>query len=823
VKVETLPFISKRSLLLLAGVLYILSPVRLAAQVSEANVIALQNPYTYNCVTPEYPFLQIQQRSYGFIKPAVSDLDPLHPEAYFPIMLLFVQFAGDIGTDVPWWHAGSPPEYMNEFLSPVKKYPVVGNWWDTYSESSENMSDYWMEQSHGRFNVIGKAYSVILDHDYVYYQTHGGMLMINADIYQKLSKIGIDWREFDKWKVVQGPTGFIFTFEPDGYVDMIYKVHRSHAPKVYMPAGGMAALGEAGVQGEENYLIDTANGIKINGGYYFHGSGVTLTPGYGGNENDNTYFPYAPMTKWGTASFSQHEHGHYTFGPGHSCYGKMSGSGAPYGYDECLSPWEAVYLQYVIPSAVDYSKAEYTLGDFSSRNSNDTGEVLEVPLAPPDYNEVFLIANRTKLSAYDRIMWGDTARGDPYRAINFEYGKGVYIYHTPTGYNLYPSFVDQECADGLYSWNFSGYKHPDWSNVQDVEYYTRLNVSYKNDQSLGSKECADGKSIYNYFGIGKLHDCIGCDGTDRIFSTKTDAWTSREFQGDRWDAWRVGYNELFSPYSSPSTKTWTESNSGVFIWYYADDPETKKAKFKIFKVGSNGETEESILAQTPPSRPMGLQAIFSECIDGYKYPKIFWLHNNEPDMLNYSVPPFDKKFYNVFIAKSSNINIVPDEYVYLTTVDIKYDSIPYFVDYNHPVSCTGGDTTVEVLRYAVTAIDGMGWQSVKSDFVQIIAVSAAGDNNNVNYLVPNNFGLSQNYPNPFNPVTQISYSIPYNGYVKLTVYNVLGEETGILVNEYREAGSYKTEFNGSSLPSGVYFYVLETSGYMSVKKMVLLK
>jgi hypothetical protein len=192
-------------------------------------------------------------------------------------------------------------------------------------------------------------------------------------------------------------------------------------------------------------------------------------------------------------------------------------------------------------------------------------------------------------------------------------------------------------------------------------------------------------------------------------------------------------------------------------------------------------------------------------------------------MLNYSVPPFDKKFYNVFIAKSSNINIVPDEYVYLTTVDIKYDSIPYFVDYNHPVSCTGGDTSLEVLRYAVTAIDGMGWQSVKSDFVQIIAVSDAGDNNNVNYLGPNNFGLSQNYPNPFNPVTQISYSIPYNGYVKLTVYNVLGEETGILVNEYREAGSYKTEFNGSSLPSGVYFYVLETSGYMSVKKMVLLK
>ncbi len=348
-------------------------------------------------------------------------------------------------------------------------------------------------------------------------------------------------------------------------------------------------------------------------------------------------------------------------------------------------------------------------------------------------------------------------------------------------------------------------------------------LSYSNDQSLGSIDCADGKSIYNFFSIGKLHDCIGCDGTDRIFTTKSDAWTSREFQGDRWDAWRVGYNELFSPYSSPSTRTWSETNSGVFIWYFGDDPLTKKAKFKIFKVGYNGLSEENILAQTPPSRPMGVQAILSECLNGYRYPKVYWLHNNEPDMINQTVPPFDKKFYNVYLAKSSNINVVPGEYVYLTTVNISHDSIPYFIDYEHPVLCTGGDTTVEVLRYAVTAVDGRGWQSVKSDFAQVIAASTQGDNNSVNVTDPVSFSLEQNYPNPFNPSTHINYSVPLNGNVKITVYNVLGEETGILVNEYKEAGSYKAEFNGSSLPSGVYFYVLEASGYKSVKKMVLLK
>lgn len=820
-KAETPQFISKSIMLLIAGVLFLLTPIHSAAQVFQANVIARQNPFTYNCVNPSYTHLQIQQGSSGFIKPAVTDLDPLHPEAYFPIMIIFVQFAGDIGQDAPWWHAGSPPEYMNQLLSPVKKYPVGGNWWDTYSENSEQLSDYWMEQSHGRLNIIGKAYSVILDHDYIYYQTHGGMLKVNDDIYKKLNKMGIDWREFDKWKVIQGPNGFIFTFEPDGYVDMIYKIHRSHAPKIYMPAGGMASLGEAGEEGEENYLIDTVNGIKINGGYYYRGSGVTLTPGYGGDENDDTYFPYAPMKKWGTASFSEHEHGHYTFGPGHSCYGKMSGSGAPYGYDECLSPWEAVYLQYIIPRQVDYLKSVYSIGDYSSRNSNDTGEVLEVPLYPPNYTEVFLIANRTKISTYDRIMWGDTAHGDPYRTINFEYGKGVYIYHIFNGFSYYPTFIDQECADGLYSWIFSGYKHPDWSNDQNIEYYTKSSVSYKNDQSLGSMECADGKSVFNYFGIGKLHECIGCDGTDRNFTTKTDVWTSREFQGDRCDAWRVGYNELFSPYSSPSTRTAAETNSGIFIWYYADDDETGKALFKIFKEGYNGLTEEMILAQTPPSRPMGLQGTLTDCLNDYRYPKIYWLHNSEPDMINYSIPPFDKKFYNIYYAVSSDINVAPLRYEYLTTVNINYDSIPYFIDYNHPVLCSGSNP--EVLRYAVTAVDGKGWQSVKSDFAQIITSSAAGDNNSSGLTEPLSFSLEQNYPNPFNPSTRINYSVPVAGKVKIVVYNILGEEIQVLVNEYKSAGSYKAEFNGSLMPSGVYFYYLEASGYKNVKKMVLLK
>jgi hypothetical protein len=806
---------------------FILNISVIFAQNSVIQNITIDNPFPYKCVEVQPSPIQAPINTKGFIKPSVTDYNT-PPDAIFPVLIVYVQFAGETLQSNDRWPIGSPPLYFGKLLANNKKNPVNGNWWDTYSEENELISDYWLEQSRGRFHIIGEEVSVVLDHDYSYYQSNGGINRVNDDIYFKLSKLGINWSKFDKWKTVSTPGTMTVTYEPDGYIDMIYKVHRTHAPKIGMPAGGIAALGPSYVQGFD-FLIDTLNNKKINGDYYYRGSVLTISPGYGGDESDNTYVQYSPMTKTGTASFTEHEHGHYIFGSGHTCYGKMSGSGADFGYDECLSPWETIFLGYLIPHKFDYITSEYNLGDFSSRNSNDTGEVLEVPLNTSLLGEVFLIANRRKVSVYDKIMWGDTAHGDPYRVINPEYGKGVYIYHAPSGVTYYPSYLDQECADGLFNWDFAGYRHPDWSNEQNVEYYIRTTVSYNNDQSLGSKLNADGKSIFNWFGIGKLHECIGCDGTDRIFSNNSDVWTSREFQGDRWDAWNVGYNEMFSPYSSPSTKTWANNNSGIFIWYYDNDPVTKKAKIKVFKTGLNGLSEDSILAKTPPSRPMGVTAVFTECINGFKYPKIYWLHNMEPDMINCTMPPFDKKFYNIYLAKSSNINIAPSPYAYIETVNISKDSVPYFIDYSHPVACTGGDTSVEVLRYAVTAVDAMGWQSVKSDFTPVICSAGVVTDYNTINTSPSSFSLMQNYPNPFNPVTKIKYTLPYSSFetgtfhVKLIVYNILGEEVKRLVDEFKPSGKYETEFNGNNIPSGVYFYVLETSGYRETKKMVLLK
>jgi hypothetical protein len=90
---------------------------------------------------------------------------------------------------------------------------------------------------------------------------------------------------------------------------------------------------------------------------------------------------------------------------------------------------------------------------------------------------------------------------------------------------------------------------------------------------------------------------------------------------------------------------------------------------------------------------------------------------------------------------------------------------------------------------------------------------------------PGKYVLSQNYPNPFNPVTVIRFNIPNpeNGFVTLKVYDITGKEIKTLVNEPLAPGYHEVTFDASAFSSGIYFYKLETEGFASIKKMMLVK
>ncbi len=99
-------------------------------------------------------------------------------------------------------------------------------------------------------------------------------------------------------------------------------------------------------------------------------------------------------------------------------------------------------------------------------------------------------------------------------------------------------------------------------------------------------------------------------------------------------------------------------------------------------------------------------------------------------------------------------------------------------------------------------------------------VSSVRLNNNE---IPSSFKLEQNYPNPFNPSTKIEYSIPEASLVQLKVYDVLGNEVETLINEEQSAGTYRADFIGNDLTSGIYFYKLQAGSFVETKKMILLK
>ena len=89
--------------------------------------------------------------------------------------------------------------------------------------------------------------------------------------------------------------------------------------------------------------------------------------------------------------------------------------------------------------------------------------------------------------------------------------------------------------------------------------------------------------------------------------------------------------------------------------------------------------------------------------------------------------------------------------------------------------------------------------------------------------IPGSYSLSQNYPNPFNPSTNLEFGISNLEFVSLKVYDLLGNEIKVLVNEVLPAGSYKIKFDGSGLSSGIYFYSLTAGNFADKKRMLLLK
>jgi hypothetical protein len=135
----------------------------------------------------------------------------------------------------------------------------------------------------------------------------------------------------------------------------------------------------------------------------------------------------------------------------------------------------------------------------------------------------------------------------------------------------------------------------------------------------------------------------------------------------------------------------------------------------------------------------------------------------------------------------------------------------------------GNSNSPKFYSYTDKKIEASGNYNYRLKQIDIDGTFEYSDVVEANLGAPESFELDQNYPNPFNPLTSIRFNLPTDSNVKLTVFNVLGQEVAELINENITAGYHSVNFDGSSLNSGIYFYQLETNNFTQIRKMMLVK
>lgn len=259
---------------------------------------------------------------------------------------------------------------------------------------------------------------------------------------------------------------------------------------------------------------------------------------------------------------------------------------------------------------------------------------------------------------------------------------------------------------------------------------------------------------------------------------------------------------------------------------------------RTFHVGDNGGLRPVVLGVEAPGNSTG-HLLVVKCIHGDA--------NNNSSFDGGIDKVSEVRYYEVTYTKSGisgaassvpldsiGLTYGPDDGVKEGNIDLRVaystdnratwigvpQSIPYATIAPSDTSVVGGD----ILSPQITISEG------ETVYLALARVTGTTDNTLTGGTavkkeegMPTDYSLSQNYPNPFNPSTSISFSVPVQGNVKLTVFNALGETVETLVNEFMNAGSYNVNFDASKLTSGIYFYQINANGFTQTKKMMFIK
>ncbi|HMQ79741.1 MAG TPA: T9SS type A sorting domain-containing protein [Ignavibacteria bacterium] len=717
---------------------------------------------------------------------------------FLRILILYVRFPDDdlVGDNMNGYAVWDDPTMDG----PRNPHTKDGKFIDTEEGSSSvdftrryrqyTISDYFAEMSLGTFDVIGDEYFVTLQHPSTFYKESGmNFAQINEEAIKRADELyDIDFSRYNNW-----------TFTPDGWTwlpgggdsraDMIIMEYR-RAPGypeddwfmgIGFPISGIADLG-------------ISSGFQLDATTIAGGSGVTCL---------SVMQNYSKMTQIMLHEMTHRYTGnHYDIGlmtgVEHSCFN--------------YSPFERSQFEYVTPVEIPFPYAEQS-AEFTLRDYVFTGDLLSIAINST--GEKYYIANHQKKSVYDGISRGgnicwniNRVQQDPY----CDEGKGLFIYQhmAPAVCNNFKD-ISLVQADGKFDWYIERmvpYFLPEYSfeiplyeriagNPRGFsEFHQPLDLFLPNMQEVNDNPCSD--KVEDYF-------------------------VTYDWLGDGEDAFNMGYDEIFSPYSNPQTITCSGEATGLTVKLLSQDSITGDITIKVYY------NDALALSELPPAKPKNLKVakdIF-EPLSGRFHPALSWDKNSEPDFRGTGN---ENAHYNIY--RSIITTCQPDTGVVFDIIaTVPRDSGSYtdteislYPEGTGSVVCTGLFRSV---MYKIEAVDMTGLASVHSNRSVINGYSEPCDDSALTGITHNQLPVKYsifNYPNPFNPTTKIKFSLPSAQYVNLKIYNITGQEIYSAVNnEFKPAGYYSVDFDGSNLPSGVYFYVIRTENYFESKKMVLLK
>jgi hypothetical protein len=716
---------------------------------------------------------------------------------YLRMAMIYVRFPDDNLQGDPmngygvWWNSSwiMPRNIYyqhNTFLEAVEKDPSIP-FMNRYSDYT--ISDYFSEMSRGEFDVIGLEYGVILPKTsdeyrqlgYNYSQINREAIILADSIYN------IDFAHFNNWTLINNQ----WTWTPrggDNVAEMVAVVYR-RAPgypedpwffNLGIPVSGISDLGFSDPINLDNTTINFLSGVTC----------LSLMRNY------------SRLTQ-----IVEHEFSHRYF-PRHYEIGLMTGvEHTSFSY----SPRERWLLEYVNPTVINppYSKQSeiFTLGDFTA-----TGDMVVITLPGVRDDERFIIANHQKISKYDGISQGgkicwdiNKTQQDPYCG----YGKGLYIYsESPPGECNFSKEIEIKQADGKHNWYIDR-----WVPYYLPEFNFDIPLFEKTGGNLLGKseyhQVLD--TVFNFF-QQEVNDNPCSDISEDYFVTT-------DWRGEGLDGFNINYDEIFSPYSNPRSSFCDGSPSGITIALMSQDTSNGNFTVKVYY------DDNLALQELPPSKPKNLfgSKLILDSLTGRFHPRLRWDLNIEPDFITGGS-------YNIFrgILMSCDPETEPAYdligNVSANTIEFTDESITLFPYGGGTIECEG---LFRSLSYKIEAVDNSTKISLKSERAIINGYISMCDDSVVVGISGNEIPLEFsvfNYPNPFNPSTHIKYSLPKNAIVTIKIYNLLGEEIENLVsNEYKAAGRHNVLFDGTNLPSGVYFYTINAGAYFESKKMVLVK